>query len=106
MKTIKKCPKFSVFVKNVLERDEKLFSRVFRRNKISLKITMVRAKASAKSSMAGSSKAKEAKAADQVEVYRKEMCAKAQALLETTIPKKLEFLCELLQGEKWQPEYR
>ena len=75
-------------------------------NRISLKNTMVRAKASAKSSLAGSSKAKEAKAADQVEVYRKEMCAKAQGLLETTIPKKLEFLCQLLQGEQWQPEYR
>ena len=66
---------------------------------------MVRAKASAKSSVAGSSK-KESKINDQVEVYRKEMCTKAQALLETGIPKKLDFLCEMLQGEKWQPEYR
>lgn len=65
---------------------------------------MVRAKASAKSSVAGSSK--ESKINDQVEVYRKEMCTKAQALLETGIPKKLDFLCEMLQGEKWQPEYR
>ena len=66
---------------------------------------MVRAKASArKSPAAGSSK--EAKINDQVEVYRKEMCAKAQALLESTIPNKLEFLCQLLQGEKWQSDYR
>jgi len=65
---------------------------------------MVRAKASArKSPAAGSSK--EAKINDQVEVYRKEMCAKAQALLESTIPNKLEFLCQLLQGEKWQSDY-
>merc|ERR1711892_794002 len=65
---------------------------------------MVRAKASArKSPAAGSSK--EAKINDQVEVYRKEMCTKAQALLESTIPNKLEFLCQLLQGEKWQSDY-
>merc|ERR1711892_875186 len=70
----------------------------------SYKKIMVRAKASArKSPAAGSSK--EAKINDQVEVYRKEMCAKAQALLESTIPNKLEFLCQLLQGEKWQSDY-
>merc|ERR1711892_130584 len=70
----------------------------------SYKKIMVRAKASArKSPAAGSSK--EAKINDQVEVYRKDMCAKAQALLESTIPNKLEFLCQLLQGEKWQSDY-
>ena len=66
---------------------------------------MVRAKASAKSA-ASSSRAKEAQVNDQVEVYRKQMCAKARTLLETTIPNKLEQLCQMLLDEKWQPEYR
>ena len=66
---------------------------------------MVRAKASAKSA-ASSSRAKEAQVNDQVEVYRKQMCAKARTLLETTIPNKLEQLCQMLLDDKWQPEYR
>ena len=43
--------------------------------------------------------------AHQVETYKKEMCVKAMTVLTTVIPDKLDYLDEILQSERWQPDY-
>lgn len=42
---------------------------------------------------------------NQVEMYKKEMDAKARNVLCNIIPAKLDYLCEILNQEMWQPEY-
>ena len=41
----------------------------------------------------------------QVEIYKKEMSEKAQNVLNSIIPKKLDYLDGILQSDRWQPEY-
>merc|ERR1719383_1666181 len=42
---------------------------------------------------------------NQVEMYKKEMDTKARNVLCTIIPAKLDYLCQILNQEMWQPEY-